>query len=68
MYVIQLIGEDKPYYWTCRFGETDNYSCEIEDATIFRSKSAAYAMCETVGKEDNVVVEITGVCTMQRKE
>lgn len=64
MYVIQLIGEDKPYYWTCLFGDTNNYSAELEEATVFRSKSAACAMIHTIGKEDHVIVELPG--TVQR--
>ena len=57
MYVIQLIGEEKPYYWTCDFNGTQNYSTEIEDATVFRSRSAAHAMMLTLGKEDHRVLE-----------
>ena len=48
-------GKIVPYYWTCRFEDTDNYSVDKEDAALFRSESAARAMVETLGKEHYVV-------------
>lgn len=49
----------QPCYWTCRFGETDNYTPDIHDATVFKSRSAGMAMIQTLGTEHYLVE----VCT-----
>lgn len=58
MYVIELVEEEGRYYWTYQCGDTDNYTADIADATVFRSKSAAYAMADTLGKEDHIVTKV----------
>lgn len=48
-------GRIVPCFWTCRFMETDNYSIDREDATLFKDECSARAMAETLGKEHYVV-------------
>jgi len=51
----EVNGSVVPCYWVCRFKETDNYTMERWDATVFRTISAARAMIETLGVEHYVV-------------
>ena len=42
-YAIML--KDTPTaYWVTRAGETDNYTCDVEDATTFCDRAATYAL------------------------
>ena len=52
-------GKTQACYWTCRFGDTDNYTLIKEEATVFKSRSAAMAMIQTLGVEHYLVE----VCT-----
>lgn len=52
-YTIVYKDEDTPAaYWTTRFGETDNYSLERSDATLFASRSAARCLMDALGLND----------------
>ena len=46
-------------YWVTRFGDTDNYSYDVTDATVFASKSAAKALMKTLKLDDEHYIEET---------
>jgi len=47
-YAIVVSDDGGPIYWTTRYGNTDNYSTEKSDATLFADKSAAFALIKTL--------------------
>ena len=48
-------GKIVPVYWTCRCGDTDNYTLDKADATVFKASCYARAMAEVLGVEHYVV-------------
>ena len=50
--------DPRPCYWTTRYGDTDNYTLDPKDATLFVHKSAAYALMKTLGLDDDHEVVI----------
>lgn len=61
-YVIALnedLADGRAAYWTTRVGDTDNYSCDINDATIFAGRICAYSLMKTLlMTEDNHIEKI----------
>ena len=55
MYAICFDDKDEnaTCYWTTRFHNTDNYTIERDDATLFASKSAARALMVTLALDDD---------------
>lgn len=46
-------------YWTTRYMDTDNYTYDITEATVFASKSAAMALMKTLKLDDEHYIEET---------
>ena len=44
-------------YWVTRVCGTDNYSCEVSDATIFADRISAYHLMKTLSLEDDNHIE-----------
>lgn len=60
-YTIVLHDDDGAAYWITRLGDTDNYSYNLVDATLFKSKSAARALIVTLELgDDHDIVEVGG--------
>jgi hypothetical protein len=51
--------DERPAFWTTRCGDTDNYTFEPGDATLFASKSAACALMRALKLEpEHVITEL----------
>lgn len=59
-YRIALTEEKEPTaYWVTRFGDTDNYSYDFTDATVFASKSAAKCLMDVLKLDADHYIEET---------
>lgn len=58
-YRIAFTDEDGTAYWTTRFGETDNYTYDVTDATVFASKSAAKCLMDVLKLDADHYIEET---------
>jgi len=51
--------EDGTAYWVTRFNETDNYTYDKNDATLFPDKSAARVLMKTLALDsDHEIIEL----------
>lgn len=57
-YAIVLIDDKEKYYWVTRCGDTDNYSPEITDATIFQEKTAAICLMKVLKLDDEIIEQL----------
>ena len=52
-------GNEATAYWTTRYGNTDNYSYDEHDATLFVDRPAARCLIRTLDlDDDHFVTEI----------
>ena len=52
MYAIAFEDDLKNVYWTTRCGDTDNYSPDRKDATLFATSANAKALMKSLNLDD----------------
>ena len=58
-YAIAFTDADGTAYWVTRCNETDNYTYDKNDATIFPDKSAARVLMKTLALDsDHEIIEL----------
>lgn len=51
-YAIAIKDDGITYYWTTRAGDTDNYTADVKDATLFAHRIDAVCLMKALGIND----------------